>query len=201
MATKTRVLLAPLAAAALAWAPLPAPAADKDVRVVNTPAEAVPVTGTVSLTPGTRVEVGNTAHAPLHVVAADGLRDVFLRSVSLDWIDGRPESDTTIDVPAGKRLVIEHVGGFIIGNEMSVDVTIRVAANGGVTGFFFPAAGRRAGTPGSGLFTHAYRVSAPVRLYHDAGGLPLRVGGLRSALDEGPVAASISISGYLVDLP
>ena len=175
--------------------------AAKDVRVVNTSAEPVPVvaTGPVALAEGTRVDVSNTAATALHVVQAT--REVFVRTAYLEWAsEGASNAFTSIDVPAGKRLVIEFVSGRVgTGEGQTVDFILFPSANGGNGEFRFPTTARRADHGGL-LYDHYYRFSAAVTLYHD-GGRALRVGASRSVLDSGPAQGSLSVSGYLVDLP
>ena len=210
-----------LAAIVLAGAPAFA-AENKDVRVVNTPAEAIPVSATgtvalapgtqvgvagpvaltpdtqVSLTPETQVGVANTAANPLHVVASAAQPDVFVRSEEIPL-----EADQTIGfgfitVPSDKRLVIEQVGGKMIEQvDKTVDYAIRVLSSGGGTEFHYPAEGRAtAGFP----IHRRYIFSEPLRAYHDGNHGLLRVGVIRS---EGSLmaVAEVTVSGYLVDLP
>ena len=150
----------PLGLAFLAVALVSGPASDgadslKDVRVVNTPAEPVPVsaTGTVGLVPGsqvgisgavslalgTRVDVSNTPDTPLHVAAPAEHRDVFVRTVNLDWLEGASNAFAGIEVPAGKRLIIEYIGGRVsTGEGATMDFTISTSANGGGATFHYP---------------------------------------------------------------
>lgn len=106
------------------------------VRVVNTP---LPVTGSVNaavtgdvnanvsgnvgLEPGTTVQIagtpnvliGNTDAEPVPVVMNDA-RDAFQTRVTLTIAPGSTTSQVTlVDVPFGKRLVIEHVSSRVQG--------------------------------------------------------------------------------------
>ena len=203
--------------AALVSGPRLSAAADtsKDVKVVNTPAESIPVTATgtvglaagtqvgisgpVSLAPGANVEVSNTPDSPLHVVAPEPVRVPFQRSVDFHFLDGTPSSIMSITVPAGKRLVVELIGGIVETAEgTQVDFAMSPVANGGGGTFYFPGVESRVT---SGAFPRAYHFSASVRAYHD-GGSPMYVAAFRPWLEPwGPATGRFVVSGYLVDRP
>ena len=201
-----------LAVIVLAAAPAFA-AENKDVRVVNTPAERIPVdaTGTValapgtqvgvagpvSLTPGSQVGVANTAESPLHVVAAAPAPEAFVREVTLEW-DGS-EGWGDIELSAGRRLVIEYVGGRVLSSGgMAVAFRILPLSIGGAAEFRYDAPARQfADNP---ELSHFYQFTEAVRLYHDGSLGTLRVGALKSD-SEAPALATVSVSGYLINTP
>jgi hypothetical protein len=92
--------------ALLLTVPLQAAPPDREVKVINTPAEAVPVAveGTPSVT------VGNTLSQPVPTLSADAAaRQPVQRTGLLIFAAGdQIEEQTLYTVPAGKRLVIEE---------------------------------------------------------------------------------------------
>lgn len=195
---------------------------NKDVRVVNTPAERIPVeatgtvalapgaqvgvagfvhlapfTGPVSLPPGTEVNVANTAESPLHVVATAPAAVTLVRQVTLEWDNALGWAD--IDVPAGKRLVIEYLGGRVLSSGgMTVDFRILPVVLGGGAEFLYAAPGRQLNT--NPELSHVYQFTEAVRLYHDGSMGTLRVGAIKSEGEE-PALATVSLSGYLINTP
>jgi hypothetical protein len=230
--------------AAIVLAVAPAFAADnKDVRVVNTPAERIPVeaTGTVALAPGTQVEVvnpvilnpafpvtlnpataqvgvagfvhlapftgpvfvapgsevnvANTAATPLHVVSAAPVPETFVSQANLEWI-APALGFGDFEVPAGRRLVIEYVGGSVVSDgETMVDFRIQPLTIGGGAEFLYPAQAREINA-----FTYAHRFSEAVHLYHDGSRGPLRIGAITFD-GEVPAVGFVSVSGYLINTP
>src|SRR5204863_8794717 len=97
----------PLALSSLVLVAATALSADKDVVVVNTPAQPVPTTvqGNVN------VNIKNTPASPVPVKNVfDPAQAPFADLKSVDFADGETQKDTFFDpVPLGKRLVIETV--------------------------------------------------------------------------------------------
>ena len=199
---------ASLAVIVLAGAPAFA-VENKDVRVVNTPAERIPVdaTGTVGLAQGTQVGVAgpvslaagsqvgvaNTADSPLHVMSTAPAPETFVRQVNLEWTAGLGFGD--IEVPAGRRLVIEYIGGRVFSSgETTVDFRITPNSIGGSAEFQYTAPARLIGLSYKHTFTEA------VRLYHDGSLGPLSVGAIVSD-GEVPAVGYVSVSGYLINTP
>jgi len=199
---------AALAAIVLAGAPAFA-VENKDVRVVNTPAEAIPVsaTGTVALAQGTQVavagpvslaagsqvEVANTAESPLHVVSTAPAPETFVRQVNLEWTAGLGWGD--IEVPAGRRLVIEYIGARVFSSaETTVDFRILPNSTGGSAEFQYTAQARQIG------LSYKHTLTEAVRLYHDGSLGPLTVGAI-VADGEVPAVGYVSVSGYLINTP
>lgn len=96
---------------------------DKDVRVINTETEAVPVRGTVrarqqgdwtvGIVGTPTVEVGNTEAAPVLTRDVDRpTAQPFKAEVVLNVPDGNGGENAFVTIPAGKILVIEHVSAW-----------------------------------------------------------------------------------------
>lgn len=159
-----------------------AAAADKDVVVVNTPAQPVPaaVQGTVSVK-----DVDQPALQPF----AD------LKSLSFD--DGEAQKFINFDpVPAGKRLVIETVTVRTQAAAGQVwDVHMFVTTNGA------PVAHTLGLTTFQTLGDIDIRTATlPVRLYADAGS-EVRVFGHRNYSTFGLAGVNVTISGHYVNVP
>lgn len=146
-----------------------------DVRVVNTPAEPVPVTlqGAAQIDTSTPLpvrEVDNPNRVPFQIELT------------------REESE--FEVPAGKRLVIEHVSG-----EYNTDAPRSFVSLGTTSGdpplfvehHFVPEV---TGTF-NGFSDHLFSLAA--RLYANPGTVVRAFGG-------GATSLSVAISGYLVDV-
>ena len=124
----------------LAWTAVAAPpiaAAERDVRVINTAAEPVPVAvqGTATVTGGVQVtndaanpvptvalgttqvsgnvNVQNSSVNPLHVVApAPAAEEFFARNGLLTLANGETVATAEFDVPPGKRLIVRTVSAY-----------------------------------------------------------------------------------------
>jgi hypothetical protein len=182
------------------------PPGDRDVRVVNTAAEAVPVAGGVSITNSPAVTVQNTANVLVtNAEAAPVLaRDVdrpsrqpFSRRVSMiipagQTFGGSPDLEFT--VPAGKVLVIESVS-FKVETQADQSVIAAFAAYSGnvATDYFVPLAV----TPLAGL--HYHQAAASFKVYAD-GGRPVW-GAVRLSHNVSGAAVWFSVAGHLVDAP
>jgi hypothetical protein len=188
----------------------------KPVKVINTPAEPVPVTGTttitgdISLAPGTSVainntpnvnvvntptvQVGNTPDAPVSARDVDNpARQPFHKSINIGF-------PSAFVVPNGKRLVIEFFSArvsFPAECRLS-DLSITTTTEGeGALHFFLPT------TIDPVLLARAMVVSQETRIYADPG-TEVKFGGdtacfLGGTLDQ--FIATGTISGYLVDWP
>ena len=81
------------------------------------------VSGTVGLAPGTTVQIGGTADVligntdaePVPIVDLHDAREPFQRRLTLNIDPGSTQSQVGLDVPAGKRLVVEHVSSRVQG--------------------------------------------------------------------------------------
>lgn len=195
------------------------PDAGVNVNVVNTPANPVPVTGTVTvngsvtgsvtgtvgLTPGTSVMIDSTVGDPVRVRNVnDAIQPAQASTSCLATTIGC--LPTIYTVPAGKRLVIEYAS-------MRVCILPGQSATLGIT---TTTGGQRVthylnGTPpaaGPGTFAIGCNGGSPssevatghqVKLYADAGTSVFLEADRSNTV--GNAAFSMSISGYLVDVP
>jgi len=182
------------------------PPADRDVRVINSASEAVPVTGSLTLagTPGVVVTnapdvvVTNSAANPILVRNVDRATALpFAREVFENIPAGSQFSTTslmTITVPVGKRFVIET---FTCRIETVTPQTVlggfAARTNNYVNEYFSPLTG----TP-FGPLTY-FETSTPVKAYADAGSDVWAYFRLSSPASGASVRCTFA--GYLVDMP
>ena len=183
----------------------------KPVVIVNTPGAPVPVAGTVRITTNQPVPVtgtvGITTNQPLPVTGSVAVtttendpllvsdvnniaRQPFQRIMFL------PAGPSSFVVPAGKRLVIEFAS-----MNTSVDtgcrviaLTIQTTVGGTNAGFSLPPT--HAMVPGRSFDT----VGQPVSIYADPG-TQVSFSTFTQSTGSCNLLGSISISGYLVDVP
>jgi len=182
----------------------PGPPGGLNVNVVNTP---LPVQGTVNIGnfPGSStvtgsVTIANPATNPVLVRDVDNpARHPFQQNLDVSFPAGVRFVDKTIDVPVGKRLVVEYVSitACLPAGQKLTTAEIRTAATGGnpfVAMIVIPGS-----TACAELFD-GFTASQMVRFYKDAGmgGLVVSVG-RNVGTDIGSVDSTIV--GYLVDLP
>jgi len=187
------------------------------VDVVNTPANPVPVTGsvtgTVELAPDASVLIDNTVADPVRVRSVNDAIQPVQASASCSANPGvlgcAPADFYT--VPAGKRLVIEYVSMStctLIGGSAQLSITTTV---GGGSATHFVNTAPPATGPGTTAFACNFpgassttAVGQQVRLYADAGTIVF-VEGDRANNSIGQISGvesfAFSISGYLVDVP
>jgi hypothetical protein len=150
-----------------------------DVRVVNTGAEAVPISiqGTAQIDTSSPIpvhDVDNVAQEPFHAAFTDAV---------------------PLTVPSGKRLVIEHVSGFAgVFEAVTLAVSIETKLGGHTINHAFPVT--LAFDNGD---TRTYTFGSLTRLYADPG-TTVRA---RVNLTGNPAAnsANCTLSGYLIDVP
>jgi hypothetical protein len=147
-----------------------------DVRVINTPANPVPVVGQVTV----------QTTEPLAVT--DVPRQPFQTSLFA--------APFRFEVPAGKRLVIEHVSGHLITDGGAHWVSVSTTAGGTFTAHLFPLT--NAGLAGNGIDT-VFPFAQETRLYADPGSTVFASFSTRAFDPE--VFRYLAISGYLVDVP
>lgn len=183
-----------------------APPGDRDVRVINSASEAVPVTGSLTLagTPGVVVTnapdvvVTNSAANPILVRDVDRpAAQTFARDVFQTIPAGSQFTTTslmTVTVPVGKRFVIETFSCQIstVGPQTLL-ASFVTRTNNHVTEYFVPVTA----TP---FDTSLYFVGTlPVKAYADSGT------DLWAYIRLGTAGAAASVrctfAGYLVDLP
>ena len=165
-----------------------APPGDRDVKVVNTPAEPVPVTGAVT--------VGNAAASPVLVRDVDRSAPQPFSYSTATSFPGTSDfaGPMTFNVPAGKILVIETVSMKV---EVAAGSNLRAAFatfSGGVASeFYLPMTG----TPW-GAFQR-FQTTQQVRIHADPGAQVWTLVQREGALPGG--AAWFNVAGYLVDAP
>jgi hypothetical protein len=149
-----------------------------DVRVINTSAEPVPV----SIQGVAQID----SSSPLSVkIVETEVRQPFHAAIT---------ESTPLVVPAGKRLVIEHVTGLVRTNGAdAVCMRMEVETEGQIVTHNFPL------TLGSDIgHQRMYSFSGPTRLYADPGSqieVEIFLVGLIGS------STNCSVSGYLVDAP
>lgn len=176
-----------------AWAEKPMP-----VNVMNTPSNPVPVTGSLGLTGNANVTVTNTASNPLPVVVT--ALEPF-QATNSDVVN-EPSLSTTITVttvPAGKRLIVEHVSvdaGLYSPQRPQVRLFTGTSRFPGIGGDFlvFQTEPQNYFSPG----THFY-ASAQTKIYVNPGESLF----LELARDNDTRQGQFSwfVSGYLVQIP
>ena len=168
----------------------------KSVEVVNTAANPVPVTGTIA---GGTVQIGNTPSAPVPVLdVASGARQPFQAFIVEALQDGENNAGdrASFTVPAGKRLVIEHVTYL---EPVPAGQGRRVRLDAVADGRACRHQLLLERGPGFSGGTEDVKASQPIRAYADGGtSVIFRVS--RNAT-SGVSGFNISVSGYLVDMP
>jgi hypothetical protein len=161
----------------------------KDVKVINTPSEPVPtvIQGTAS------VAVVNEPSEPVPVrVMNESTFIPWRASFDLELAEGEQSRMVAFpEIPAGKRLVIElATAQLLVRTEQVPYIQLYV---GGV-GYYLALSNIGSYAPAQ----YVWMATHSLRLYADEGGYVrcLRAGGTAS-----PFFASLSLSGYLVDLP
>jgi len=159
----------------------------KPVKVVNTAAEPVPVTGTIN--------VGNFGDSPLPVRDVDSPGRQLVRAG--ESCSGSGCSATVFTVPAGKRLVIEYasIEANIPLGKMARWQLLTNSSGIQNAEFNFPL------TQPAVVFGAITQVTAgqQVRFYAEAGDA-VRMGGATNDSAQ-PSNYNFAISGYLVDVP
>ena len=121
-------------------------AAAAAVQVVNTVANPVPVTGTVSalisgdvgLAPGATVKVSTTANEPLMVQVVDSLKQRVQGNANCSFTAGSCTVNF-VTVPPDKRLVITHVSGSIFATTLQNVSTAQIVQGlAGSTAYAYP---------------------------------------------------------------
>jgi hypothetical protein len=160
-------------------------ASGASVSVTNTP--------TVNLASGTSVSISNTTANPVLVRSMnDAVRQIFQKQTQINMAEGEFGKSASFFVPAGKRLVIEHVSaaGFDDG-----DQHLRFQVDTNVNSEFashFLVTERQGGHP-------FFRASQQMRAYADPG-TQVQVVVLRPTSTTAAFAV-MTISGYYVDQP
>jgi len=183
-------------------------AVDKDVRVINTPAEAVPVAvqnsptvkaqqdgaWNVGITGTPTVQVGNSETTPVLIRDVDRpTAQPFQYQAVATVEDGQNAADASIPVPEGKMLVIEFVsvnGSAPPNHQIYLSLLTRVAPDN-----FFRPHYLQYTKQDYGSFNH-YTANQQVRIYADAPTVTVR---LQHFPTIGTVSFRVTVSGYLVN--
>jgi hypothetical protein len=148
-----------------------------DVRVIKTPANPVPVVGQVAVHTTEPLAVTDVPRQPFQT---------FLASAG----------PFSFEVPAGKRLVIEHVSGHLITDAGAHWVQVSTTAGGTFTTHLFPVTS--AGLAGNGVDT-VFPFAQETRLYADPGSTVFW--SYATQAPDVDISRYLAISGYLVDVP
>lgn len=179
---KPHFLMAAFAALVLGFAASAPAKSSKDVVVVNLPNQPVPTRAT-----------GVTA---VQNVNAPALQP-FQARLMVNIAPGAEGTNGFVNIPTGKRLVIEYASAYgyaPLGQVLTFSVGTKIPGETNFTLHNLPATQQDTFGNTNAVFV----AGSMVRLYADSPQLLLRVD--RTAA-TGTVHASMSISGYLVDLP
>jgi hypothetical protein len=178
--------------------PSPTPSPTQDVNVVNTPnvnvanTPSVSVVGTptVNLGGNNSINVSNSASAPALVRDVDtAARTPFFGHIQLVATAGEFNKSASVDIPAGKMLVVEFTSAFADGGDALVQLSIADGASGN-THFL-------AWNLPVGCNCAAYTVSEQIRMYATSS----IVMGIIRGTANGETDVTGSVTGYLVDAP
>jgi hypothetical protein len=179
----------------------------KDVNVVNSP--------TVGIDPAKNtVQVVNAASGPLLVtVASTPTKRPFQARVNLQIPDGANADSKNLDIPAGKRLVIENVSALTFGPQgqsLLINFTTAVqdiVGDNAVGGF----ENHDVVLTSQGIFNSLERMAANQNTLAFADEIVQTPNGILTGLDvivnlsrgtfTGTAGARVTITGYVEDLP
>jgi len=163
--------------------PVPAAPPDKDVIVTNTPANPVPVTGSVE-------------------VVNDSLYEPYIKTAFFEIADGVRLGEVTFDVPDGKRLILETVAvQASVPEGQKVRVSLQAQVNPAINPYvigFLPVQ-----SPGPILGVEYYVANQPFKVRQDwfsGSNAEIKVSMLRD-LSGGTGGLFVTVFGYLVDSP
>lgn len=169
----------------------------KPVKVVNTAAEPVPVTGSITgdinITNTPDVNVANT------VRVSDGPRQPFNRVETLSFQDGDTVTANDIfTVPDDKQLVVTYASEAItLPGGQKVNFRVNVSSGGSFVAIHQLVPVLSGPLVGGG--SPAFVASEPVNFYVSAGQV-LSCSAVRDS-SAGFASGRCSVSGYLVDVP
>jgi hypothetical protein len=177
------------------------PLPPRDVRVVNAEAEAIPVRAAealaVSVAGTPSVQVTNTVASPIPVWnASPPALQPWHQSFVLDLAEGVASLQATLDIPPGKRLVLEHVSASLIVLPQQTPVLIFFGDNPSAAGVPHTLHVENVGPWGNSIQSR-WTASHAMRAYLDSALLRLS----RAGSTSGPLFASVAFSGSLVDIP
>lgn len=167
------------------------------VQVTNTPNVNAKQSGpwSVAVTGNPVVHVNNTAGAPAFVrTAAEGVQPYQVQT-GLTLLNGNSQAAATLNVPAGKRLVIEYLSASL-GVPSGVGLTLQLVPtlDGSQVSHVVPLTRT---TVGGGF--DSMTASEATRVYADGSVLFLAERALLAQADTN--IGSVTVSGYLVDAP
>jgi len=169
------------------------------VEVTNTPTVNAQQAGpwAVEMAPGASVNVGNTESNAIPVRIANEGRQAFQRRLTLTIDPGSTQSQVSLDVPTGKRLVIEHASARVqgpTGQKYISYIHTGVYTNGSGAGIHWLVLSYQGTFSGIDVFTAAQ----PMRVYAEPTTPPVIF--LVTRTDTtGNTFGEATISGYLVD--
>jgi hypothetical protein len=187
-------------------APAQAPAPSVPVTVVNTSGNPVQTTAvgtttvavrgtpTVNLASGT-VMVGNSATSPVQVHNVNDATTPFEDRVVFNIDPGTQQNHASFNLPAGKRLVIEHISAYATGpsgQKFAAGFTTAVPSGGGLNWLVLELQGTFPLITGP---TDVFTASQAMRVYTDS---PPTLIVTRTDI-TGSATADATISGYLVN--
>lgn len=170
------------------------------VEVINTPTVNARQAGpwAVEMAPGASVNLGNTELNPVPVRIANEGRQAFQRRLTFTIEPGSTQNQISLDVPAGKRLVIEHASARVqgpTGEKYISYIHTVVYTNGGGAGIHWLVLSYQGTFSGIDVFT----ASQPMHVYAEPSLPPMIFLVTRTGI-TGSSFAEATISGYLVDL-
>jgi hypothetical protein len=179
-----------------------AAAADRDVVVVNTASNPVPTAAQ-----GTTQVAGNVGASQVGTWTVgitnteNPARQPFHARGTFSMGSGEPDQSTTVNVPAGKRFVFEHVSAFLgVPDGQKVLFSVGGRVNGALQFHSLVAQEQGVFPAVLGLGAKAtFVASESLRFYADPG-TQVSMTVARTSTD-GTAAGEMDISGHLVDIP
>ena len=168
------------------------------VSVTNTPTVNLASGASVGINGTASVEVANTAANPLPLVNVNDARQPFQTRLTFNIDPGSTQNEAGFDVPAGKRLVIEHASARVqgpAGQQFVAQIQTRVFPNGSATGVHWLVLTHQGTFSGIDVFTSNH----DMRVYAEPSVPNTRYIVTRTDL-TGTAFAEATISGYLVNL-
>src|SRR5262245_57087337 len=165
-------------------------------QVINTAANPVPTAAIGVTQVSGAVNVSNAVNSPVPTQNVDEhARQPFQRTFLMGLADGESSlQDSGFTIPAGKRLVIEQVSGFVtLPTNQIPFIFVESALQGESSASVYPVPVKEGAVSVS---ADSWRFANPVLLYGDAT-LPIIVGVSRNS-NSGLVNCHITVSGYLI---
>ncbi len=177
-----------------------APPPDKDVVVVNTQSNPVPVAGNVGITNTPTVQVSNAFNSPLPVRDVDNpARQPFQRELDPLIPAGSFTASDSLTVPAGKRLVIEFASATInttSGTKMWVRIQTTTSGSTNAHTLVPELQG-----PFSADNSDFFVAAQPMKVFADPATQVIVITSVLGGVANSNSGAAVVMSGYLVDVP